>query len=240
MKPKNKKVLLYSGGLDCFLIYKIFLEDSGDTDLLYIRHNNSYQDAELFSVRFNTYVNNGSVIIDESLDLSKFEKEDKIIDNRNLLFCIIAANYGYDEIYIGSVLGDNSRDQNEPFFSDTSKLLTNLNKREIKITPLAKDLTKSNLIRMYLKLGGSVKYILDSYSCYSGHDTPCGLCKPCVRKWVALETNNIDTSEYFKNNPLQSEYFQEPNLTVIKNLQWRGFQEDSEILDILRKKKYIL
>lgn len=237
MKPENKKVLLYSGGLDCYLIYKIFLEKNNDTDLLYIKHNNSYEDEEILRILLDE---DYSVIIDKSLNLKQFEKEDKIIDNRNLLFCIIAANYGYDEIYIGSVLGDNSRDQNEPFFSDASRLLSNLNNRHIKITPLAKHLTKSNLVKMYLEMGGSASRILDSYSCYSGHDTPCGICKPCVRKWVALETNNIDTSEYFENNPLESEYFKEPNLTVIKNLQWRGVQEDSEILDILRKKKYIL
>ena len=73
-----KKVLLYSGGLDSYLISHIWNPDVR----LYIDIKGTYNEVEKAHLSSN--------VIIETLDLSKFEREDKIIPLRNLFFTMIA------------------------------------------------------------------------------------------------------------------------------------------------------
>ena len=78
----NNKVLLYSGGMDSWLIDKIWKPDVK----LYVDMNTKYSQEEIKRLP-------SDVIIDK-LDLSKWEREDKIIPLRNMYLIGIASNYG--------------------------------------------------------------------------------------------------------------------------------------------------
>ena len=57
-------------------------------------------------------------------------------------------------------------------------------------------------LRKYLDDGGSTRALLKSYSCYSGNDKPCGVCKPCFRKWISLFNNDVEIpKDYYENEP---------------------------------------
>ena len=105
--------------------------------------------------------------------------------------------------------------------------------RTFKISAPYKNLTKTELIKLFLEKGGDSQMLLDSYSCYNGTD-PCGWCKPCFRKWVALKNNNINTNNYFNNKPYNAPWLNE----VLKEIEspngYRG-REDKEILNALNK-----
>ena len=107
--------------------------------------------------------------------------------------------------------------------------------RTFKLLDPYKNTTKSQLVKMYIEKGYNPNDILESYSCYEGEETPCGICKPCVRKYIALENNNIEIPEgYFKNNPLDAEWIYQV-LPQMEVMQYRGL-EDMDFLRVLKKK----
>lgn len=79
-----KKVLLYSGGMDSWLIDKIWKPDVK----LYIDMKTRYSEEEIKRLP-------NDVII-EQLDLGKWERTDAIIPLRNLYLVMLATNYGDD------------------------------------------------------------------------------------------------------------------------------------------------
>ena len=85
----EKKVLLYSGGMDSWLIDKIWKPDVK----LYVDMGTKYSQEEIKRLPADVVV--------EKLDLSKWEREDKIIPLRNMYLIGIATNYG-NEICLGA------------------------------------------------------------------------------------------------------------------------------------------
>ena len=88
----DKKVLLYSGGMDSWLIRKIWKPDI----CLYVDMNTQYSKEEIKRLPPDVVI--------EHLDLSRWEREDKIIPLRNLYLIGLATNYG-NEICIGATAG---------------------------------------------------------------------------------------------------------------------------------------
>ena len=108
----NNKVLLYSGGMDSWLIDKIWKPDVK----LYVDMNTKYSQEEIKRLP-------SDVIIDK-LDLSKWEREDKIIPLRNMYLIGIASNYG-NEICLGATAGDRVLDKS-PVFADIYEQLLSM------------------------------------------------------------------------------------------------------------------
>lgn len=229
--PKNKTVLLFSGGMDSLIMNHLLQPDI----LLVCCHGNKYQDIEFAKIQELT---NRRIIPDcifeTSLQLGKFERDDAMIPCRNLYFILLAAQYG-ETIYLGSVYGDRSLDKSSEFFLKSKEMLDYLYleqhwcvERKFQVAAPFKEYTKTELVREYLSKGGKAEYLLISYSCYEGHIKPCGWCKPCFRKWVALQNNGILTNAYFLNNPRQAPWLPEL-LPLIQQGIYRG-REDNEIL----------
>lgn len=222
---KDKKVLLYSGGLDSYLIDKLWNPDIK----LYIDIKGSYTNQEKLKLP--------SDIIIEEFDLSKFEREDKIIPLRNLYFCMIASYYG-EEICLGATAGDRVLDKSYEFADKTSDLLSYLYSpqwwipegKKIKVNLQYKDKTKSELLQDYLDQGGNLKQAYDeSFSCYfpDEHGKECWKCKPCFRKWIAF-------AEFgFIEHYLPLKYIQNEIISLIENNTYgRGEKEEQLIMKI--------
>jgi len=180
----NRKVLLYSGGMDSYIISKI---EKFDT-ILYINSNSKYSKAELNFLPPNTVVNN-------MLDLKEVELENSIVPLRNLFFVLISTFYG-DEIILGATAGDRSYDKDLTFAKMSSNILSRIympshwcSGREIKISLPYKNNTKLQLIQKFINNGGDIQELRDfSFSCYhpTAENKQCGECKACVRKWISM------------------------------------------------------
>ena len=107
----EKKVLLYSGGMDSWLIDKIWKPDVK----LYVDMGTKYSQEEIKRLPADVVV--------EKLDLSKWERGDKIIPLRNMYLIGIATNYG-NEICLGATAGDRVLDKS-PVFADIYEQLLN-------------------------------------------------------------------------------------------------------------------
>lgn len=223
-----KKVLLYSGGMDSWLISKIWNPDIK----LYIDINSSYSKEEIKRLPKD--------VVLENLDLSKWEREDKIIPLRNLFFAMIGSFYG-DEICLGATAGDRVLDKSPEFAKMSSQLLSFLyskqhwtDERSIRINVDFKNNSKTMLVKKYKENGGDLDEAFnESFSCYCPDDkgNECWNCKPCFRKWVAFKNNGYNCPKEFEDKVVY--YIEKEILPLIVSGNYGRAQEEQEILNAL-------
>ena len=185
-----KKVLLYSGGMDSWLIDKLWKPDVKifiDNDIPYNKIEKSKLPDDVKIIKF---------------DMKDYELEENThtIPLRNLIFICIASYYG-NEICLGTVKGDEHYDNSMEFLNQTEVLLNSLykefealgiGKKEIKVVAPYKNYTKEELLKMFIENGGDIeKAYKETFSCYTPvNGEECGKCKPCIRKKEAFKANN--------------------------------------------------
>ena len=235
-----KTVQLFSAGMDSYIINRMIKPDV----LLFIDNRSRYIKQERQFLESVGYSN--LVILDNAIDHSQLERDSANIPLRNLYFILFAANYG-DRIILGSTLGDRAIDTQAEFMEKATQLLNYgllEDGREIVVEAPFKHLTKSDYFRKLIELNQgeyerSVEEIFNrSISCYHPKEmSPCGLCKPCLRKYLAiLEVTGIDTSKYFASSPY--EFFSKKENTeqfIKKELERFRDRESQENINLLIK-----
>jgi 7-cyano-7-deazaguanine synthase len=241
-KPKGKKVLLFSGGMDCYMTAFLVKPDI----LLHVDFENGYNNSEKKSIQGlvqNRAIGWDSIKTVSMNFLSEHVREDAAIPLRNLFFLSLVALYGED-IYIGSVDGDVMSDNTAQFFGRLEGVLDYLyenqpwcEERGFSIHTPFKSLTKTELVKKYLEEGGDQKNLLVSFSCYDPvHGNPCGWCMACFRKWVALQNNGIPTENYFESNPWEAPWLRDLLHRVVHG-NYRG-KEDKDWMRALESVNY--
>lgn len=224
-----KKVLLYSGGMDSWLIDKIWKPDVK----LYIDMNTRYSKEEIERLPDD--------VIIEKLDLGKWEREDAIIPLRNLYLVMLATNYGED-ICLGATAGDRVLDKSPQFAYKASDLLSFLytkqhwtKERKINVNLDFKGMTKKELISKYLQEGGNLKEaVKGSFSCYHPeHNQECWQCKPCFRKYVAFKMNGYDFGVKIDN--IVKNYMTENIVPDILAGTYGRADEEKDIMEVYNK-----
>ena len=178
------KVLLYSNGMDSWLISELWKPDVK----LYVNMSTSYSDVEIAKLPKDVK------IVD--FPLGQFEEESKFIPMRNLYLLMIASNYG-DEICLGATAGDwGSKDKTPEFLDRAEDMINYLLGKQSKVEGdrhihICRDFIykfKTDLVNDYLEQGGDIRRIWDeSFSCFTPVDgRPCLHCKPCFRKFTSL------------------------------------------------------
>ena len=235
---KGKSVLLFSGGMDSVMFDLLLKPDV----LLYAPTGSNYENVETMKIkelaRNNIIDGDKLIIMDKTINLGPFERDDLIVPNRNAYLVLLASHFG-ETIYLGSVYGDRSFDKDKTFYQLMENLLNHMwleqhwtEQREFSVSSPYKDTTKTELIKEYVAAGGKVQNILDSYSCYRGDLQPCGICKPCVRKAVSLYCNEIIVpDDYFEQHPMSAPWIDEVLPQMMKG-EYRG-REDAEFLTAL-------
>lgn len=223
----EKKVLLYSGGMDSWLIDKIWRPDVK----LYINMGTKYSQEEIKRLPKDVIV--------KTLNLSEWEREDKIIPLRNMYLIGIATNYG-NEICLGATAGDRVLDKS-PIFADIYEQLLNYlyqeqhwtRQRKIRINLDFKKYTKTELVRMYKEKGGDMEEAFaSSFSCYSPEKgKECWKCKPCFRKFIAFALNGYSFPPEIAEKNIS--YIKREILPLIKSGCYGRKQEENEILQVL-------
>jgi len=107
------KVLLYSGGVDSWLINKLWKPDIK----LYININGAYNKEEI------KHLPPDVIIIDFPLGIFE-DKNTKYVPLRNLYFLMLASNYG-DHICLGATSGDYGAIDKRPEFLDLAESIIN-------------------------------------------------------------------------------------------------------------------
>ena len=188
-----QKILLYSGGMDSWLIDKIWKPDRR----IYVDMHTRYSKQEIASIKQRR---NDVEIID--FPLGQWEREDKIIPLRNLylpmVICNITGNEDVD-ICLGATKSDRVLDKSKEYVAKATDLLNYLYQpqwwipegKKVRVNIDFKDYTKEDLLKAYLDQGGDLDTAFkESFSCYEPDDqnNVCWSCKPCFRKFTAFET----------------------------------------------------
>jgi 7-cyano-7-deazaguanine synthase len=261
--PTGKSVLLFSGGMDSVMYAYLYKPDI----ILTVPMGIPYEEGEAavrhpviamlraagFEGEWHT---TGE---DEGRDhlmfnFSGIERSDAIVPNRNAHLILAASLYG-EEILLASVEGDRSLDKDPTFYRLIQQLLNHMwgeqhwtRARVFKVHAPYKHLTKTQLLRRYLKQGGPIEAVLNGWSCYQpmrqrsepvfpsdpeARWIQCGICKPCVRKAVALTNNDYgdDLKRYFAVHPKHAPWLKDI-MPLARKGKYRG-REDPDIVRAL-------
>lgn len=179
-----KKVLLYSGGMDSWLIDKLWKPDIK----LYVNMHTEYSQQEISRLPKDVKV--------VDFPLVQYSLENSIIPLRNAYLFMVACNEtGFESVMIclGALNGDRINDKSTLFVNLLQPLLTYLYMpqqsqpgKEVTVALPFKDYSKRELLEQYVKEGGTLEEAWqNSFSCYHPiHDKPCLSCKACFRKAI--------------------------------------------------------
>lgn len=185
------KVQLYSGGMDSWLISRLWKPDIK----LYIDIHGDYNEAE------KERLPDDVKIVDFPL-LGEFELPNKFVPLRNLYFLMIASHFG-DEVCLGAMAGDwGNKDKTPEFLDMTDNMLKYLwsdkkVKKDIKVEKGFIYKNKADLLKDFIAEGGDVNEVRrETFSCYTPVDNKeCFNCYPCFRKFALLYANGCDYTE---------------------------------------------
>ncbi len=221
------KVLLISSGIDSHCAEYL----SNPDVRVYFDTGQALCQQEIKAIRSQEY--GDKVIVD-----TRFKIDDQVLPNdilpmRNAFFALAGAYYG-DEMILVSTAGDTTNDKDQPFVENINSLFKHMFSNKSKnpeasidgavLTIPYRNLTKTQLIGLYLKKGGSVEALLKTRSCYSDKAGECGKCRSCIRKFVALKLNGLETE--WNDNPMN--HIEEAYQYALKN------NREAEYDDILK------
>lgn len=235
---KNKKelLILFSGGLDSYLLYKLWEKEYSKTHNLtcvFYDIGQPYAQKEMESIEN---------LIDKNLiDTSKIKfrsidwlsekphlngKKGSLSGNifipgRNSVLATLAAcQYLPDEIWMGALKGEDheqSTDKNETFRTLwNSQMQYVLNKKiKLKFPFIERKWGKYELIRWALKNGESLDNLENTSSCLNGESGKCGKCIVCLRRWgIFMQLTGL--SAKYNTHPMRYEKNLEVILEMIK------------------------
>ena len=140
-----------------------------------------------------------------NMPLNSFTLHNNIIPFRNHFLALTGAQVA-QEIFFGFTAGDTTKDKDFVFKAQMEGILNyfsqDLDKVKLpgpySIQMPFKERTKRNLVQEYVFKGHSISSLLEnSCSCYSGKEKPCGECRSCLRKFVALSRPGINLKDHF-------------------------------------------
>lgn len=260
------KVLLYSGGMDSWLIKKLWKPDLS----LYVGTGSKYSRVEQRALERNKETDVEPISF---LNLKQYEREDFIIPYRNVYLCLAALNeverrfpleqmeedQRIVQICLGATAGDRVLDKSPEFAEKLSDLLTYLSapqhwtggkSQRVAIVLPYKNCTKRQLLEMYCEEkciveGLTVQEAMKlawykSFSCYTPRkDVPCGKCKACARKTVAFVLSGYNEFPIKRYALLARQYFEESGiLKQIEDGTYGRAEEEKDILEFMEATKY--
>jgi len=211
---KNSTVLLFSGGMDSYIMSQLKHYDH----LLYFDIGLSDNALELQAIDELGMLD--QIKTNHDLNLAPYELSNKIIPMRNLYYIMMAANLG-NIIHLGATAGDTTHDKDQRFVTNANILLNYIFDKPEKAPQAIVDgnmyfniqipyrnSTKTQMVYQYLKAGNDPDNLYISRSCYNTNEpTECGMCRSCFRKFVALFLNDIWKERSFLDNPAR--YFEQ-------------------------------
>lgn len=187
----DSTVLLYSGGMDSWLIDKLVNPDVK----LYIDMGTRSCDGEITKLP-------DDVTIVDFKSLAQFERVDSdfILPLRNLYLIAIASMYG-NHIILGANKTDITNDKTYEFADKLEDLLNYMwlpqkwtSGKHINVDVSYREYTKSDLLKLFLQNGGTWEdAYYNSFSCYTPDNvSECHNCRPCFLKLMAFIDNGIE------------------------------------------------
>lgn len=197
LKIPKGKVLLYSGGMDSWLIDHLIKPDT----ILFVRihtANNEVEYAKLLKLVEEGKIDTTRLNVVD-YDLSEYERpsQNYFLPLRNLHFVTLAAHYG-NEIYLGATGSSTHYDKTTLFAEKAgdviSYLLSETKEGPVVVKLPFRDTTKTELLKMFVDNGGNIEEAYNAtVSCYNPtNGKPCMSCTSCTSKFAAFYNNGYN------------------------------------------------
>lgn len=190
----KKIVILYSGGLDSYMMYQYAMKTKPDYEIICVYYNHGHKAGKQEMKYLPAFVKIMNIDwLEENYKL--YGENNLIIPGRNLAFVTLAAcKFLPNEIWIGSLKGEDyelATDKNAKFKelanSTLNYVLSPYIQENIKIVAPFQEIgfDKSKLIQWAIDNGIELETLInDTKSCYSEFDQPCGECFQCLKRWA--------------------------------------------------------
>lgn len=201
--------MLFSGGLDSRLQQHLIKPDI----LLYVDMNTSYSKAEIHHLKTLPKELQEKIIVTRPLSLKDYERKEEVyIPFRNSYLVFHALQYG-QHVYFGFNESDNAPDKDDEFLRLSTQLISHMVagglyrppswvNENFSLSAPFKKLSKTDMVREFLKAGGTESELRSIRTCYSNKHVSCGLCSPCSSQAVAYINNNVPTSGMYKDGDI--------------------------------------
>lgn len=201
-----KIVILYSGGLDSYLMkkYAEVKYPSAEVKCVYYKHGAPAEDAEVKNLPSYVEVRSVDWLGDAITPVSK--KSDPFagsvyIPGRNAVFSVLAACQELpDEVWLGALAdecNEKGTDKNYKFLSLVNSLLSYtlspfVDRIAVKFPFADNGWTKVDAVKWALENGVEANDLKTTVSCWvQDGDKPCGECKQCVKRFFVFALNGI-------------------------------------------------
>ena len=183
-----KRVLLYSGGMDSWLIDKLWKPDKK----IFFDIGTANSNFELDRVKKERDVQ----IVKLSLFQFEEPKNNYYLPLRNLHFVVYAAHFG-DVICLGATGSSTHKDKTDTFAILSENVINYLlseksSTSNVKIVMPYRNKSKTEILAEYLSLGGDIdRCFEETFSCYNPDSmgNPCMHCVSCLSKFTAFYNN---------------------------------------------------
>ena len=223
-------IMLISAGIDSFIQWRLL----GQPTAIYFPLDNRAQNNESAKISLIRKDFGGDIIVNTDLNcLGFYEMSNGYVPYRNLLFLMFASLVSPNVII--AQISEWAPDKNEKFYRHTEKLLREATSgsfqgidMKTKIFSPFSHMTKTQLVREYLKKWPAEDLTKYTVSCYSGEDVNCGKCNACMSRYVAMRNNQVDEA-----------YAEVPDLSSFKSkLSIRDFRLSNLMMYLRRFKEY--
>jgi len=191
---KKSEILLFSGGLDSFILY--FYLKKPRTLYFNLGHRYAHKELEVVSKLIK------NTEVDFSYTLTDWELPDAHIPFRNVLLAMGASRYA-DIVYLGGVSDDRVNDNTRVAHADMTSFISRYAGRFVRVAaPFAEQgWSKFDAVRWFKReLGKKAdRLLLQTLSCYSSRSGRCMKCAACFRWWVALKWCGVQGVPQFQN-----------------------------------------
>jgi 7-cyano-7-deazaguanine synthase len=243
----KKVVILYSGGLDSFVMWKIAEKEGYDYKLVHFDIGQPYNEKEMNAIQNLV----GDKIDIRKVDWLRSENDLKskdgaigniMIPGRNLTLASLAASiYLPDEIWMGALMGEihkDATDKNLEFVKKTSdifKYVFSPYERQPKIVfPLVeRKMGKYEEVEWLLNNGVPFEEIEKTSSCLSSEEGKCGTCVVCCRRHYIFK--GLGYIEKTNKHPLENK----DNIKMILEMIDNELDNKSTHYDEFRKREIL-
>jgi 7-cyano-7-deazaguanine synthase in queuosine biosynthesis len=246
-----KIVILYSGGLDSFLMKKYAEKNypNADVKCIYYAHGADSEEVEID--RLPEYVEIRTIDWLSPTGIRPVSKKSDpfasaiYIPGRNLVFAALAASQELpDEVWMGTLFDEDNEqatDKNEKFRAMTSEVLSYvlspfINGCKVRFPFVEEKMSKVDTVKWAIETFGKaiIPELKETTSCWHNDGVPCGECKQCVKRFLVMKLNGID--EVYKVDPSTSKF---ANDLMDSYLKCENPNQDEQVMiDMISKYRY--
>lgn len=213
-----KILILYSGGMDSFLLYQYAKYHYPDSEItcVYFKHGCESEASELNNLPDFVEVKTVDWLTESKPALKKHTDSfagNIYVPGRNLAFVTLGAcQYLSDEIWLG-VLADEDNpgatDKNTFFRQEVEKLLNYVlspfkSNIKVRFPFVENNWNKLRAINWALDIGIEKTKLTEQISCWYHTGKNCGECKQCYKRELVFRL--LDIVDTYKSNPIDSSY----------------------------------